>query len=164
MQLSTGWVTHVGLTSESFPCLRNHPIIQRLLSEHEHRKKGGHTKWMICVLVASGWLPTEDAGIHLPSGCRIHRVSGQIDGHVLMKLPLLIHQLSLPNWQVMKLIRSSSCPQSSQPCLEVILSLWWCLCTSSPQPIRLWVSKSILKKWGTRVSYTYIVSTGQGFN
>lgn len=40
MNLQTGWVTHVGLTSESVPCLRNHLITQRLLSEHENEKKG----------------------------------------------------------------------------------------------------------------------------
>lgn len=78
---------------------------------------------MVCVLVTSGWLPAEDMGIHLLHGPRFPPVSALVDGWLLMKLPLLTHQLPLPNWQVMKVIQSSCCRQPSQPCLEVILSL-----------------------------------------
>lgn len=39
MKVQTGWVTHVGLTSELFPCLRNQLIIQKLLSEHENGER-----------------------------------------------------------------------------------------------------------------------------
>lgn len=52
---------------------------------------------MVCVLVTSGSLPTEDTEIHLPSGLHIPPVSASIDRRLLMKLLLLNHQLSLPN-------------------------------------------------------------------
>lgn len=52
---------------------------------------------MVSVLVTSGSLPAEDTEIHLPSGPHITPVSASIDGRLLIKLPLLNHQLSLPN-------------------------------------------------------------------
>lgn len=52
---------------------------------------------MVCVLVTSGWLPAEDVGVHLLSAPRFPPVSALVDGRLLMKLPLLTHQLPRPN-------------------------------------------------------------------
>lgn len=97
MKLRTGWVTHVGLTSESFPCLGNQLIVQRLLSEHGRGEKKKGASYMVSTLVTSVWLPTKGIGVHLPSRPHFPLVSAQMDGHLLVKLPLLIFQFPLPN-------------------------------------------------------------------
>lgn len=123
MKLPTGWVTQVSLLKWIISLPRKPIYNQEVTQWVWTGKKLSYRKGMIWMLMTSGRIPTEDIGIHLPSGPHFPLVSAQIDGHLLTMLSLLIPQLPLPNWQVMKLIQSGHSHQSSQPCLEVILSL-----------------------------------------
>lgn len=52
---------------------------------------------MVCVLVTSCRLPTEDIRIRLASGPHISLVSAEMNGYLLLKLSMLIHQFPLPD-------------------------------------------------------------------